>query len=294
MFSLLNHELLNSLDMAVLTVGRSRVSRYWNYRNVISPFSRYWLVMGGRAIVRHHGRTFTLKPGQLHLVPAFASHDCSCSNFLDHYHLHFSARLPTGIDLFSMLDCDYQIKAPAGALALFRRLESIYPDRRLPCSDPSREEYKRVHGFTEFVKYQSNPLDGFESTGVLTVLISEFLRFSRTHEGAHARVTRQFMKIQELIHANMHRRILLGELARTAGLNPTYFSDRFARIIGLRPLAYVMRRRIERAQFLLLTSRAPVKEVANAVGIPDPAYFSRVFARICKVSPSDYRLAHSV
>jgi AraC-like DNA-binding protein len=213
---------------------------------------------------------------------------------MDHYHLHFSSRLPTGIDLFSMLDCDHQIKAPAGALALFRRLESIYPDRKLPCSDPSREEYKRVHGFAEFVKYQSDALDGFESKGILAVLISEFLKSSRIHEGVHAQVTRQFMEIQNFIHANMHRRISLGELARTAGLNPTYFSDRFTRVVGIRPLAYLMRRRIERAQYLLLTSRAPVKEVADAVGIPDPAHFSRVFARICKTSPSDYRLAHSV
>jgi hypothetical protein len=265
MFSPLNHELLNSLDMTVLTIERSRVGRWWNYKNVISPFSRFWLILDGRAVVNHHGRKFSLRPGELHLVPAFTVHDCSCSKSMDHYHLHFSSRLPTGIDLFSMLDCDHQIKAPAGALALFRRLESIYPDRKLPCSDPSREEYKRVHGFAEFVKYQSDALDGFESKGILAVLISEFLKSSRIHEGVHAQVTRQFMEIH-----------------------------RFTRVVGIRPLAYLMRRRIERAQYLLLTSRAPVKEVADAVGIPDPAHFSRVFARICKTSPSDYRLAHSV
>jgi AraC-like DNA-binding protein len=294
MSSALNHELLNSLDMTVLTIERSRVGRWWNYRNVISPFSRLWLVMGGRAVVRHHGRKFELRPGQLHLVPAFTVHDCSCSRFLDHYHLHFSAGLPTGIELFSLLDCEYQIKRPADALALLRRLESIYPDRKIPCSDPSRQEYQKVHGFTEHNKHQSDALDSFEAKGALTLLISEFLKSSHSHEGVHARVTRQFLTVQEFIHTSMHRKISLGDLAGVAGLNPTYFSDRFARVIGIRPLEYVMRRRIERAQYLLLTSRAPVKEVADAVGVPDPAYFSRVFARLCKTSPSGYRLAHSV
>ena len=56
-------------------------------------------------------------------------------------------------------------------------------------------------------------------------------------------MTRQFLNVQEFIHANMHRRIFLGDLARVAGLNPTYFSDRFARVIGIRPLEYVMTRR---------------------------------------------------
>jgi AraC-like DNA-binding protein len=294
MSSPLTYELLNSVDLTVLTIERSEVGRFWNYRNVISPFSRLWLIIDGQATVSHHERTFVLQPGQMHLVPAFTVHDCSCPRSMDHYHLHFSARLPTGIDLFSLLDCEYQIKPPPDAPALFRRLDSIYPDRKIPCSDPSREEYKRVHGFAEHIKNRADALDGFEAEGALSLLISGFLRTGHQHEGVHARVTRQFLKVQEFIHTNMHRRISLGDLARVAGLSPTYFSDRFVRVIGMRPLAYVMRRRIERAQDLLLTSRAPVKEVADAVGIQDPAYFSRVFARICKTSPSDYRLAHSV
>ena len=289
-----NYELLNSLDMTVLTIERSNVGRWWNYKNVISPFSRLWLILGGRAVVSHHGREFVLRPGQLHLVPAFTVHDCWCPKSLDHYHLHFTAGLPTGIELFSLLDCEYQIDPPADALALLKRLESIYPDRKIPCSDPSREEYKRVHGFTEHAKHQSDALDVFEAKGALTLLVSEFLKSSHTHEGVHARVAHQFLTVQEFIHTSMHGKISLGDLARVAGLNPTYFSDRFARVIGIRPLEYVMRRRIERAQYLLLTSRAPVKEVAAAVGVPDPAYFSRVFARFCKTSPSGYRLAHSV
>ena len=165
MFSALNHELLNSLDMTVLTIERSTVGRWWNYRNVISPFSRLWLVLGGRAVVRHHGREFVLRPGQLHLVPAFTAHDCWCPRSMDHYHLHFTVGLPTGIELFSHLDCDYQIDPPPAALSLFRRLESIYPDRKIPCSDPSREEYKRVHGFTEHARRHSDALLGFGGQG---------------------------------------------------------------------------------------------------------------------------------
>ena len=86
---------------------------------------------------------------------------------------------------------------------------------------------------------------------------------------------------------------MLADLARTAGLHPTYFSDQFKKIVGVRPLEYLMRRRIERAQYLLLTSHASVKEIASAVGISDPAYFSRVFTRLCRVAPSEYRATHA-
>jgi AraC-like DNA-binding protein len=293
MITTLNHELLNSLDLKVLAVQRTEAGRWWNFKHVISPFSRLWLILDGRAVVSHHGRKFSLRPGQLHLVPAFAVHDCFCAGHFNHYHLHFAARLPTGIDLFSLLDCEHQLDAPVEALTLFKRLESIYPDRKLPCFDPQREEYKRFPLVTEQVEPPANVLAGFEAKGVLTLLVSQFLKSARHHEGVHARVTRQFLAVQEFIHTNMRRHIVLADLSKVVGLHPTYFSDQFKRVVGVRPLDYLMRRRIERAQYLLLTSPASVKEIADAVGIPDPAYFSRVFTRLCQTSPTEYRMAHA-
>jgi AraC-like DNA-binding protein len=290
----LNPELLNALDLKVLAVQRTEAGRWWNFKNVISPFSRLWLILAGRATVRHHGRRFSLRPGQLHLVPAFTVHDCSCERYFDHYHLHFSARLPTGLDLFSLLDCECQMATPAGALALFKRLESIYPERKLPCFDPGREEYKRYPALAEADGPSGGALEGFEARGVLTLLMSEFLKSARQHEGVHARVTRQFLAVQEFIHVQMRQKIALPDLARVVKLNPTYFSDQFKRVVGVRPLDYLVRRRMERAQYLLLTSPDSVKSIADAVGIGDPAYFSRVFTRHCGATPSEYRSAHSV
>ncbi len=293
MISALNQELLNALDMRVLTVQRIEAGRWWNFGHVISPFSRLWLVLGGRAEVRHHGRTFSLRPNHLHLVPAFTVHDCACARRLDHYHLHFTARMPTGIDLFSLLDCDHQLPASAEALALFQRLEAIYPERKLPCFDPSREEYKRLPALTQPAANPGDALNGFEASGVLSLLLAQFLRSARGHEGVHARVNRQFLAVQEFIHAHMRRRITLADLARVVELHPTYFSDQFKRTVGVRPLEYLMRRRMERAQYLLLTSHASVKEIADAVGISDPAYFSRAFRRLCRVAPTEYRAVHA-
>jgi len=76
--------------------------------------------------------------------------------------------------------------------------------------------------------------------------------------------------VQEFIHEHMHTAITLTDLARVAELHPTYFSDRFLKLVGLRPLEYLMRRRMERAQHLLLASTAPVKKVAGEVGLSDP------------------------
>ena len=80
MASVLNQELLGALDLKVLSVQRTEAGRWWNFKHVISPFSRLWLILDGRATVRHHDRTFILTPGRLHLVPPFTVHDCSCAS----------------------------------------------------------------------------------------------------------------------------------------------------------------------------------------------------------------------
>lgn len=290
----LSLELLAGLDLRVLAIQRSNVGSWWDYHHVISPFSRLWLVLGGRGVVRQQGKQYPLKPGCLHLVPAFTLHECSCSGHLDHYHLHFVARMPTGIDLWSLLDCEVQMPAGSQTARQFQRLERLLPERKLPCYDPAREEYRRFSLMAEQKSGEMAPADWLEARGLLSLLMAPYLRSARRHEGMHARVARQFLPVQHYIHERMHDHILLGDLAKVVGLHPTYFSDRFNELVGLRPLEYLMRRRMERAQYLLLTTRDSVKQVAVEVGIPDAAYFTRAFTKVCGSAPTAFRAAHGV
>jgi AraC-like DNA-binding protein len=290
----LSFESIRGLELKVLTIQRTTAGKWWNYKNVISPFSRLWLVLGGEGCVRHNKASYLLKPGSLHLVPAFAAHDCSCPERLDHYHLHFVSRLSTGVDLLSLLDCPVQIDGAQKMRSLFQRLETLFPGCKLPCFDPSNEEYRRYSISAEHnAEANLSAGDWLEKNGIVSLLLSPFVRTATIREGIHARVMRQFLAVQRHIHQNVEKPIVLADLARLVDLHPTYFSDRFLELVGERPLKYLMRYRLERAQYLLLTSRAPVKQVANEVGIPDQVYFTRVFRRFCGASPTEYRTTHS-
>ena len=43
---------------------------------------------------------------------------------------------------------------------------------------------------------------------------------------------------------------------------------------------------------MLCTSGVPVQQIAQAVGIADPFYFSRVFKKRVGISPTKYREVH--
>jgi len=77
-------------------------------------------------------------------------------------------------------------------------------------------------------------------------------------------------------------------MARAALMSPAHFSRRFRTAYGETPYAYLMTRRIERAQ-ALLRQGVSVTETCLAVGCTSLGSFSARFSEIVGESPSAYR-----
>jgi AraC family transcriptional regulator len=94
----------------------------------------------------------------------------------------------------------------------------------------------------------------------------------------------------DYIAAHLAEPISLADIAASTGLARMHFAAQFKVSTGLRPHEYVLRRRIERAQELLATSRMPLSEVAFEVGFKTQTHFTTVFARFVGETPSTWRL----
>ena len=55
------------------------------------------------------------------------------------------------------------------------------------------------------------------------------------------------------------------------------------------PYAFVLRRRMEHAQRLMLTTQTPLCEIALECGLSDQSHFSRLFQRTIGTSPNKWR-----
>jgi AraC-like DNA-binding protein len=93
------------------------------------------------------------------------------------------------------------------------------------------------------------------------------------------------------VEANLDKAIRSSELAAMVRLNPCYFSRAFRESFGDSPLRYVTRRRIERAQRLMLSTDEPLSQIALDCGFADQAHFSRLFRRIAGDTPRAWRRA---
>jgi AraC-like DNA-binding protein len=83
------------------------------------------------------------------------------------------------------------------------------------------------------------------------------------------------------------------ELTDLTQLSESHFSRAFKISLGLPPFAYIAGKRIARACELMVTTDAPLSQIAIECGMCDQSHFCRVFRRKIGVSPNVWRRANT-
>jgi AraC-like DNA-binding protein len=81
----------------------------------------------------------------------------------------------------------------------------------------------------------------------------------------------------------------LDELAREVGLSRSILADRFHHFVGVPPMQYLARWRMQLAASLLSGGAATLSDIAARVGYGSEAALSRAFKRYVGVAPSSWR-----
>jgi AraC-like DNA-binding protein len=92
-----------------------------------------------------------------------------------------------------------------------------------------------------------------------------------------------------LIHSEYAQAWTLDRLARATAMSRTSFADRFSDFVGMPPMTYLSRWRIQVAARLMRTTSMGIAQVAAHVGYQSESALSRAFKRAVGVSPSVWR-----
>ncbi|GIP17025.1 AraC family transcriptional regulator [Paenibacillus montaniterrae] len=106
---------------------------------------------------------------------------------------------------------------------------------------------------------------------------------------ASNQLTESIHEVANFIRQNPSVAHRVEDLAMRAQLSPRYFSMKFREVLGMSVQTYMIRTRIDRAQYLLTHAGMNVTEVADALGYRDIFFFSRQFKQYTGKNPSEIR-----
>jgi len=99
----------------------------------------------------------------------------------------------------------------------------------------------------------------------------------------------QIQRLDSFIDQHIDGPIRTPQLAAILSLSVSHFSHAFKQSLGVAPLGYVARRRIESAQQAMRVSASPLTEIALSHGFCDQSHFSRTFRRETGFTPQLWR-----
>jgi AraC-like DNA-binding protein len=118
----------------------------------------------------------------------------------------------------------------------------------------------------------------------------------RTHDAAPVLPRKglaawQIRRVKTFIDERLGASIKIADFATLTGLSPSYFSRAFKGSFGESPHAYIVRRRMERVQELMLTSDESLCQIALSCGLADQSHLSKLFRQVIGVTPNAWRRA---
>ncbi|NDW12604.1 AraC family transcriptional regulator [Bacteroides sp. 214] len=271
----------------LLNVGHLNLFANWNWKDVYSPFARIYYVESGSAKVHIYNKVYTLRPGNLYLIPPFTRHDDTCDDHFSLYYVHFYESNTNKSSIFDRFNFPFEVAATdVLTTSLFSRILTINPNRHLPQIDPVL--YDNMPKLSQFAAENKRmPLHSIiETQGILLQLLACFLQMA-TLKAAYT--DDRINKCLAYIQAHTDKSITLAELANTSCLSEDHLIRLFKKDVGCTPLKYINGKKMERAQLLLLTTDLSVREIAMEFSIDNISYFNRMFKQHTGNTPSEYR-----
>lgn len=277
---------IDQLHPLVLNVGLATHNGDWNWKGITSPFNRIYYVTEGNAKIILPNKTLTLRPNHLYFIPAFTKHTYFCNKYFRHYYIHIYEDNQDGVNILNNWEFPNEIEAGEYELGLIQALCNINPFMKLPHSDPKSYDNDPTLMENLIKNKKRKTYDKIESRGIVYILLAKFIKYAKEKDKSK---DERIKKTLEYIHSNIYDCISLDKLAEMTFLSKDHFIRLFKQEIGITPLQYINLKKIEKAQLILVTEDTSIKNIAFRLSFNDYSYFNRLFKKITKVTPKEYK-----
>lgn len=262
---------------------------YKHYAHLGNIFNSHWhealeilYFTKGYASIECAGNTFTVKPGDIVIINSNELHSGqNIGEDISYYCIDMGTSLlqSGGMDL-----CEVKYIEPIS--------KNIIMFKNKMSGNIEAEK------FIETIIYEfETKMPGYELSvkgsvyNLITILLRSHIRNILTPKECDIR-QKNFDKLKNAliyIENNFANQLNLDILADECGFSLYHFCHEFKKVTGKSPGEYITGYRMAKAETLLVNSDMNITEIALATGFNDSNYFSRMFKKYKKDSPSAYR-----
>lgn len=124
-----------------------------------------------------------------------------------------------------------------------------------------------------------------ETSSILSLIFAELYKDNKKPYIRNSKIDQSIKYIDENY---LDKEFSLKEAARRSFVSDTYFRKLFGKEFGVSPKQYVIKKRIKRAAFMIITGCYTLEEISGMCGYNDYKHFSVEFKKETGVSPSKY------
>lgn len=162
----------------------------------------------------------------------------------------------------------------------------INPGRELELYDP-----KSYDNSSEIIKNMALQISSpfaleVESQAIIHVLISRFLA------GAISKIShadKRLIRVLDYIDEHIHEPISIEQLADLTFLSKDHLIRLFKKHMNDTPVKYINRKKIEKAQLMMLLDDSSIQEMSFTLGFENISYFNRLFKKMTGETPTSYK-----
>ncbi|WP_075590441.1 helix-turn-helix domain-containing protein [Labilibacter marinus] len=277
--------ILNSTSYNLSSIDHCKLGKEWDYKNIISPFSRLYLITEGEGFIQIGETSVKLKKGYLYLIPSYIQCTYKCPEFMEQYYATFSINLPNNLSIYLLYRFKNEIKAAAHHYEYFKELCEINKGMGLPTGNPKVYQKQMKLGINRNI--DSDASDILKSAGILNLFLSEFIEGSRMKLSNET--DNHISSSIKYIHLHLHENITIAHLAKSTYMSPDHFTRKFKELTAQTPLDYINKQRIETSLMLLNTTSNSITDIAHQCGFSSTTSFGKVFRKYIHQAPREYK-----
>lgn len=207
----------------------------------------------------------------------FRSSDCAF------YWLHFSAEFSS-----KLTDEEY--------LDIYSKNDSKPNDLYIPQKKPTVNMDKIIVLMKQLQDAVRSDYSAITLGYMTTLILCEVHNQNVGYQNATSEKKSQQQLINDIldyVKRHIGKNIKVADIARHFGYNEKYLSHRFQSLFGVSLKKYIMRAKIDEANFMLTDTNMTILEISMALGFSDSHNFMKFYKRMTELTPSEYRNAFS-